>query len=805
MSQFRSRNRQSTRAIALSSICLTTVLFAQSAFAQASTSSSDTTTETAVEAPGSRQLDVVVVTAQKRTENLQDTPISVSVVSARGLENRRVVSLLDLGSGAVPSLRVTPFFTRPGALVVNMRGVGVMSDSNQPARDQGVGIYVDGVYLGRPQGLNSALYEIESIEVLKGPQGTLFGRNTEGGAVNITTKKPTGNFGVNATVGAGNFGQTKAEAHINFDQVGGVSVKVSLIGASRDGLVDNPLVTASDFGELDKRAARFALLWEPTANFSAEYTYDTSYDRGTTIYQQLLAPGSARVSALNPVQPDRAKVAVVGVPQTPSIGKSWGHRIGLDWQISDTLRLKSITAYRDLYQDQFDNAASPSTMSITQASGLFTGQQFSRVSTALFTQDQLSQEFQIIGTTDRLKYVAGVTYFVENVADDAKAFFTNRFTDATGSTTEVLQLDYSRIVFDRVSNVESTSLGVFAQGTYTPPILADKLHVTLGGRWSHDKKVGALTIVNGAPPSVNGVVGPRKLNAEWDRFDPVVNLSYDLGEDTMVYAKYSTGFRSGGANSRSLDYSPFNPEEVVVFEVGSKMEFFDRRMRLNVAAYSGTYSGMQIDFSARYRQVDPVTGAILVTTRTTQEATNAPGDGDMRGVEVDLNFKATDYLTLSASYAYNSIKIPDTLNPFPQADGRVITVPIPIHQSHTPENSGSISIDYQRPFMGATLIGHFDVSSYDGMYLTLVDVAYDPVTRAVTVPAPQGEGGEIANARIALADIKTRGDATMSISLWSRNVFDSKFVWSKSLNLSNGLTGFYNEPRTYGVDVKFTF
>jgi iron complex outermembrane recepter protein len=808
MSQFQSRNRQSMRTIALSGICLATMLMAQNAFAQASTSSDNSTAASgtvAAATEGSPQLDVVVVTAQKRTENLQDTPISVSVVSARGLENRRVVSLLDLGSGAVPSLRVTPFFSRPGALVINMRGVGVMSDSNQPARDQGVGIYVDGVYLGRPQGLNSALYEIESIEVLKGPQGTLFGRNTAGGAVNITTKKPTGNFGVNATVGAGNFGQTKAEAHINFDRIAGVSAKVSFIAAARDGLVENPLVTESDFGEIDKRAARLALLWEPTPNFSAEYTYDTSFDEGTTIYQQLIAAGSAKVSALNPVQPSRAKVAVVGVPQRPSAGESSGHRLGLDWQISDTLRLKSITAYRELLQDQFDNAATASTMSITQASGLFTGQQFSRVSTALFVQDQFSQEFQIIGTTERLKYVAGVTYFVENVADDAKAFFSNRFTDATGSTAEVLQLDYSKVIFDRVSNVKSTSVGVFAQGTYTPPILADKLHVTLGGRWSQDKKVGALTVVSGAPPSVNGVVGPRILDAEWDRFDPVVNLSYDLTEDTMVYAKYSTGFRSGGANSRSLDYSPFNPEEVVVFEIGSKMEFFDRRMRLNVAAYSGTYSGMQIDFSARYRQVDPVTGAILVTTRTTQEATNAPGDGDLNGVEIDLNFKATDYLTLSASYAHNSVKIPDTLNPFPQADGRVITVPIPIHQSHTPENSGSVSVDYQRPFMGATLIAHFDVSTYDGMYLSLVDVAYDPITRAVTVPSPKGEGGEIANARIALADIKTPGDATMTISLWSRNLFDSQYLWSKSLNLSNGLTGFYNEPRTYGVDVKFSF
>ncbi|MFY7761405.1 TonB-dependent receptor [Aquidulcibacter sp.] len=786
----------SVRRFALLSVCLAPLLIAGQAFAQVNATASATDD---ADAP---QLETVVVTAQKRSENLQDTPISVSVLGAKALESRRVVSLLDLGDGAIPSLKVTPFFSRPGALVINIRGVGVMSDSNQPARDQGVGVYVDSVYMGRPQGLNSALYEVESIEVLKGPQGTLFGRNTEGGAVSIITKKPSGIGRATATVGVGNFGQYKTELHMDLPKTGDFSVKIDAIAAARDGLIENPLVTASDFGELEKRGARVAILWEPTANFSADYAYDNSYDASTTLYQQLIAGGSARLAASVQLQKTRAKTAIAGVPQQPSVGKTWGHRLGLDWQISDKLRLKSITAYRDLYQDQFDNGSAPSTMSLTQASGVFTGQPFSRISTAVFNQDQFSQELQLIGETDRLKYVAGATYFVENVDDNAQAFFTNQFTDATGLANIVLPLDYSKIVLDRASRVKSTSSGVFVQGTYTPAILDDKLHLTVGGRWSHDKKVGELFIVNGAPPSVNGVVGPRKLNASWDRIDPMINVSYDLSDDAMLYAKYSTGFRSGGANSRSLDYSPFKPEEVTMYEVGAKIEFLDRRARLNLAAYSGTYADMQIDFSARYRQLDPVTGALLVTTRTTQEATNAPGKGDLKGFEADFLIRATENLTVSASYAYNRVEIPDTLNPFPQADGRLITVPIPIHQTHTPENSGSISIDYQRPWLGATFIAHFDVNSNDGMYLSLVDVAYDPVTRAVTVPAPKGEGGTIANGRLALADIKLSNSASLTVSLWSRNLFNEEHLYNKSLNLSNGTTGFFNEPRTYGVDFK---
>ena len=137
-------------------------------------------------------LNEVIVTAQKRPESLQKTPIAISVLSAEDLQNRHVQSLVDLQDGAIPSLRVAPFYSRNSALIMNIRGIGVLADSNQPARDQGVGVYIDGVYLGRAQGLGTALYDIESIEVLKGPQGTLFGRNTEGGAVSIVTRKPTG-------------------------------------------------------------------------------------------------------------------------------------------------------------------------------------------------------------------------------------------------------------------------------------------------------------------------------------------------------------------------------------------------------------------------------------------------------------------------------------------------------------------------------------------------------------------------------------------------------------------------------------
>src|SRR6476659_8477998 len=162
-------------------------------------------------------LEEIVVVATKRETNLQDTPIAITVLDNVALEDRHVQSLLDLADGSVPSLRIATLEARQSALTVGIRGI-VPLDANQPAREQGVGIYVDGVYLARQHGLNAALLDLDHIEVLKGPQGTLFGRNTEGGALNIVTARPTGEFGGRISASIGNFGSYSSEIHLNLPE-----------------------------------------------------------------------------------------------------------------------------------------------------------------------------------------------------------------------------------------------------------------------------------------------------------------------------------------------------------------------------------------------------------------------------------------------------------------------------------------------------------------------------------------------------------------------------------------------------------
>lgn len=783
------------------SVLALTAVSAQSAIAATATDAA---------AVQSGALEEVIVTAQKRSENLQDTPIAISVLSASGIEARAVYSLVDLGDGAVPSLKVAPFYSRPGALIMNIRGIGVLGDSNQPARDQGVGVYVDGVYMGRPQGLGTALYDIDSIEVLKGPQGTLFGRNTEGGAVNIVTKKPKGDFALVAKGSISNFSGHTGELHLDLPRFENFSVKLDGVLTGRDGWVRNPLPGAQDFGGYDKRALRARILWEPSPNLTADYAYDTAYDATSTLYQQFLAPStypSALVPAAgNIASTKRLQVATFGVPEQMSVGNTWGHRLTADWRVMDGLTVKAVTSYRDLKQGQYDNGSVAQSAGVFKTAATFLNQDFGRYSLAQFKQDQFSQEVQLIGETDRVKYIAGAIYFNEHVTDNAQAFVTNTFTDAAGinSLPKAVNIFAQRI--DRASDVTTKSMGLFGQATYTPPAFNDALHITLGGRWTRDEKAGRMLTINNINfpvgsqgQIISGLTSPNPMNSSWKRFDPIANAAYDVTPDFMVYAKYSTGYKSGGANSRSLRYAPFNPETVSMEEAGFKAEFFDRRARLNVAAYAGKYQDIQLDFSAQYLQTDPVTGALLQTQRTTTETTNAPGAGKLRGFEADLTFAATDNLTLSANYSYNKVEIPAAKNIFPQANGQIIPVAIPIYQVYTPENSASVTLDYEQPIRIAKFFAHLDANYGDGYYGSYTDVAYDPVTRAVTIKQPKGDSSFIVNGRVSLGEIPA-GSGVATISIWSRNLLNEEHVFATSLSDRTGTAGFFNEPRTIGFE-----
>lgn len=766
-------------------------------------------------------LSEIIVTAQKREENLQRTPIAISVLRADDLDNRQVQSILDLGDGAIPSLRIAPFFSRPGALIVNIRGVGVLSDSNQPARDQGVGVYIDGVYYGRPQGLGAALFEVQNIEVLKGPQGTLFGRNTEGGAVNIVTRKPGDEFRGDVTATYGNFNAYKIEAHFDLPVSDTLSVKADGIVSARDGFVKNPLPGQLDYNGYRRRGMAVSVFWKPSSDFNALVTIDRTYDATTPLFQNLLAaprgaPATAagspavnpnRLSALAVVQPNRVRVAPFGTPQEYSVGNTRGIRLNLEWNALPGLKIRSISSYRELTQSQFDNGnavvSAQQPLTTANPTGSFVNFPFARYSLAFFRQNQFAQELQLIGEFPRFKYQVGALYFEERVQDNARAFNTLQFTDAAGSQFVRLPFNTATARIDRASYVKAKSVGVYGQATYNPPILDDQLNITVGARFTRDTKLGSLFTINGAPPVVPrggvNVSGPIPLDAGWSRVDPLVNLALNLTDETMVYGKWSTGYRSGGANSRSITYARFDPETVSIFEIGLKTQFFDNRARLNLAAYTGSYKNIQLDFFGLYEDI--VNGARVVTTRTTSDTVNAPGTGRVRGFEAEFTLAPTRGLTLSASYAYNDVRIPPTRNPFPQPgnNGQPFAFAIPIYQVYTPAHSATGSINYELPLNGFTLKAYIDGNYNSGYFANNNDPLIDRLGGTVRIAQPKGDAAFTVNARLALADIDFDG-RKLTVALWSRNLFNEQHVFYRNISATAGETGFFNEPRTFGVE-----
>ena len=771
----------------------------------------------AADSPG---LTDIVVTATRRETNLQKTPIAISVVNDVAIKNRHIQSLYDLADGAVPGLRVATFEARQTALTIGIRGI-VPLDANQPAREQGVGIYIDGVYLGRQHGLNATLFDIERIEVLKGPQGTLFGRNTEGGALSIVSKAPSGVFDFRGTAGIANYGGYNGDVHVDLPEWHNFSLKVDGVIQYQGATTKDPLAGSTGWNYYDRRGVHTTLRWKPSDKLTADFSYDNGYDANTAFYSQLLnynpngcvagavtagcvLPGTAPTSFTGTVKPlsplvqiagsDRMSVADIGVPQQPSVDKTHGYTGKLSYKLSPEIELRSITAWRGVSSRQWDNSGGAHRPPVVAPGCTGTACNFSRYSLADLFQHQFSQEFQAVGSVGHIDYAAGLFYYNEHVSDDAATPSSNAF---NSTLTAVTILDpctgsagfgsaYGCRSTDRASRAEAKSYAVFGQATYN----LETLHFTVGGRNTWDRRSGALFIVN-------NIARPYTYEQRTSHFDPLGIVAWDAADGINLYAKYSTGYRSGGASSRSVTYRSFGPEKVKAYEIGAKTEFLDRRVRLNVAGYIMDRTGSQIDFSSV--SFDAITGS----NRNTIETVNAPGTTKIRGAEADLTVNLLEGLTLTGSYAYTYTKIPPVLNPFTGITQNVYIV-------FTPRNAASGAIDYSVPAMGADLRFHIDGN-------------YAQATQTFDQYATKNDSSFIVNARISLADIDLgRGDSRLTVAAWSRNLLNEAHVYRRdptnslgalpaagstasSINNILGDYGNFNAPRTYGIEATVRF
>ena len=559
----------------------------------------------------------------------------------------------------------------------------------------------------------------------------------------------------------------------------------------------------------------------------------------------------------------RSKIADIGVPQQPSIDDTHGFTNILKWKVSPEIELRSITAWRGVNATQWDNsggahrvpvvtlpaigAVNPTTCTAAAPCA------FRRYSLADLRQNQFSQEFQVVGTVGPVDYVAGLFYFNERVRDDAAPPNSNgivALTTATSPTVNTVS-GYQYVILDpcrgsggfgsqpgcrsidRASEVKSKSYAAYGQLTWN---VTDALHLTVGGRYTHDKKEGLLVIsrnivyedtpfarsiyasflpfaVNSAAATTNGY---QRLSKSWDRFNPMATIAYDFSDTVHGYAKYATGYRAGGASSRTANYQPFNPEDIKSYEVGLKADLFDHRARVNLAGYIMERKNSQVDISS----IQPTaTGNFnnLVTI-------NAPGITKIRGIEADITLKPFAGLTLTGGYAYTYTKIPpisitaSVNTPTGCVTGAVgcvtssTTVPQDFFIVFTPRNAASGAIDYSIPISdgGADLKFHIDAN-------------YAQATQAFDQFATKADSSFIVNGRVALVDIPVGdGGQKFTVGLWGRNLFNYQYVFRRdpsnslpgspttsvttgSVNNILGDYGNYNAPRTFGVEASVKF
>lgn len=770
-------------------------------------------------------LEEVIVTAQKIEENIQKIPVSVTAMGSNELEKRGITNAADLVTVRLPGVTFAPFAGRTDTLNMTMRGAQT-SDPTQGTTDGAVAILVDDVYNARGTGVNFGVAEIERMEILRGPQGTLFGRNALGGAIRIITKQPTGEFGGNVKLNIGNYGYNSEEAHINTQEVGGFSFKFDLKQESRDGFVKNASTTSAlskhrDFGELDNQGGKFTVLFKATDRVKLAYSYDDLELKQTKYYDlHALAPsicqggvacGGASALYANPPNSvgDYPDTTWIGMYNDWAVTKVKSHRFNVDWDLGDNLTFKSITTHTEtdsLTTGNNLNGAYSFTsfggFNIAQigrrtpaalgtngiaAAGLTGANQIYGMSgvlpESLVTSKATSQEFQLIGNTDNLKWVVGTYWYKEDSEDSRYSLFTIAYTGFAGGrpinpvatnpfwlTTAAGPDDTSSTRTQ--SHVKAYSL--FGQATWTPASM-QQLHITGGLRYSHENRTFHRSVDAGLPVSID------KPTFSKGRWDPTISVAYDLNDTTNVYARYASAYRAGGASVRAPWVGAFSnlatyEEEVdKSLEFGIKSDLMDRRLRLN-AVYYITKLKNEI-WSVQLNPVNPsITGTV-----------NLPGEQESKGIELEATFAATDRLTLSGNLTWQRFTIAPEVQGFINAtDAGALYYPAPF-----PKYAGMVAADYTMPAPVGQVVLHADWAK------SSKSAGTPRIPRAnFNIPV----WTDVINARVSWQGIKM-GATTLKLSGYVKNLANTH-----APNFS-ATSGQWNPqpPRTYGLEASLDF
>lgn len=701
-------------------------------------------------------LDEVIVTAQKRSESLQEAPIAISVLNAAQLNRQAITGLEGLLGGAVPSLRIIPLGSTPSNMIIGIRG-NAPSDASEVTRDGSVGIYIDGVYLARSHSVNLDIADLERIEVLRGPQGTLFGRNSIGGAVSLVTKKPTGEWGAEQLVSMGRFNELKSITRINLPEMAGIKAKFDYFHSERDGWVDNTAPAEADYNQYKKDGGRLSFNWQASEALSLDYIFDKS---NVEMVQQYIQFYKDTLDVFGEERKRASETRLPVTPLQPTVVEQEGHAVTLTWMTSEQLTVKSISSYRTLEEDNHNNYGG-----VLYFNGL--------LDLSVLDHNQYSQELQFIGNTDQFKWVAGLYYLKEDVNKVKQDKFSldifGSFGDSLSPITPPTTFDALGAGDDlppRIVDSEARSQAIYGQITWTPNLLDNKLHITLGGRYTEDKR-----------DATRFETSLSESNQSYEHFDSSIVVDYNWMDNLSTYLKWGSAYKAGGVNTRSASFVAFDEEVAKTWELGLKSEFWQNRARLNMALFTTDYEDMQLDFS------DPVIPTLV-------ETINAAEVVEVSGLEVDLTVTPLLGLLVGLSYTYLDGDMPLQPNPLDCGALKQFFVPL------APQHAGALTLDYSfAPQSYGILALHMDITSTD-------HYAYVPFGEQRT------DAYSLLNARVELSDIYLgTNNGQLKASIWAKNLLDKEYiiyafpVGEPAVSIGQA----FGDPRTMGVDITYQF
>jgi iron complex outermembrane receptor protein len=570
-------------------------------------------------------VDELVVTARRTEENVQQVPGAVSAFSEATLERIQATDTTGL-QGAVPNLNIVQGRGSSNATNIYIRGVG-QPDALQTF-DPAVGVYVDDVYYSRIRGTNLDLLDLQRVEVLRGPQGTLYGKNTIGGALKFVTRKPDQTFRADGALALGSYNQREAKASVSGPVTDTLALGISGIISQRDGYVHDP-VLKRDYNDKNSWGVRGALAWTPTdairVDVSADYNKDdASLTVGKPVNSLTTLFGGPLLAVPTDAPYDFQGRTTPGLPNSTKL-EHWGTSASVGWEINDSFTLKSITAYRSLTTDDYIDI---------DATQLEVGDVFVGVD-----QDQASQEFQLTYESDRLTVVSGLYYLIENIASHQEAYADDLVGPVLGNPTFLRTID---------DDLKTESYAAYVNASWA---ITDRLRLSGGLRYTKEEKTYSRTTstFSSSPLlTADPAFAFHGLNETWDDVAPMASLDYRVTDDIMVYVKGSKGFKSGGFNGRANnpgEQAAYDPETMVSYEAGVKSRFDDGKILLNFTVFTNDYQ----DFQARVSGTvtDPGTG--LPSPELT--VINA-GSLKINGAELELAYKPVDGLLLDAQVGY---------------------------------------------------------------------------------------------------------------------------------------------------------